>query len=314
MTLDMFLWTEKYRPHTIIDTILPTDLRATFQSFVDSGQIPNLLLCGPPGVGKTTIAKAMVDELQSEFHVINGSLNGNIDTLRNEISQFASAVSLNGKRKYVILDEADYLNPNSFQPALRNFMEEFAANTGFILTCNYKSRIIDPLHSRCTIIDFRITKDHIKDVGNQIYARITSILKTENIAYDKAALIEVIKRFFPDMRRMLNQLQGYAGASGKIDVGILSQFTESRLGKLLEAMKAKKFSDVRTWITDNNDLEDTEIYRKFYDVAYEHFTPESVPVLVWLLGDYQYKAAFAADRDINTAACMALIMKECTFK
>jgi len=310
---DDFLFTEKYRPKSVKDTILPTDLKKTFQQFVDQQNIPNLLLTGSSGVGKTTIARAMLEELGCDYLVINSSMNGNIDTLRYEIMQFASSVSLTGGRKYVILDEADYLNPNSTQPALRNFMEEFSRNCGFILTCNYKNRIIKELHSRCSVIDFTVSKKDSTDLANQFYKRVKTILKTENIEFEGAAVAEVIKKYYPDWRRVLNELQRYS-AIGKIDVGILANIQETSLSELLKEMKAKNFTAVRKWVGENLDSNADAIFRKLYDTASELMQPGSIPALVVILGKYQYQAAFSVDQEINLSACLAEIMGECVFK
>lgn len=311
--MDNFLFVEKYRPKTVSETILPDNLKATFQQFVDQKNIPNLLLSGGPGVGKTTIARAMLEELECDYMIINGSLNGNIDTLRTTILNFASSVSLAGGRKYIILDEADYLNPNSTQPALRNFMEEFSVNCGFILTCNFKNKIIDPLQSRCSVVDFKISKDDKAKLALQFLKRTLEILKIENIEADKNVVAEVVKKYFPDWRRCLNELQRYS-ATGKIDTGILSDFQEITLKALLEAMKAKDFTSVRKWVAENSDMDSSTFYRKLYDTAASHFTPVGVAQLVLILGKYQYQEAFVADREINTAAMCVEIMLQADFK
>jgi DNA polymerase III delta prime subunit len=307
-----FLWVEKYRPKTIEDTILPASLKATFQQFVDKQNIPNLILSGSAGVGKTTVARAMLEQLECDYIVINGSMNGNIDTLRNEILNFASTVSLSGGRKYVILDEADYLNANSTQPALRNFMEEFSKNCGFILTCNFKNRIIEPLHSRCSVIDFKISKSDMAKLAGQFFKRVVRILDDESIGYEQAVVAEVIKKHFPDWRRVLNELQRYS-ATGKIDSGVLSNFQNVSLNELIKLIKSKNFTEVRKWVAETSDSS-TEIFRKLYDISAEHFTSGYVPALVLTLAKYQYQAAFAADQEVNLAACLAEIMVECEFK
>jgi DNA polymerase III delta prime subunit len=308
-----FLWVEKYRPKTIADTILPPSLKQTFQQFVTQGNIPNLLLTGRAGVGKTTVARAMLEEVGSDYLIINGSMNGNIDTLRNDIRQFASSISFTGGRKYVILDEADYLNPNSTQPALRNFMEEFSKNCGFILTCNYKNRIIEPLHSRCSVVEFKIESEDKPKIASQFIKRVSTILETEGIEYDKAAVIEVIKKFFPDWRRVLNELQRYS-ATGRIDTGILVNFTDEKLKKLIELIKQKNFTEIRKWVGENTDLDTTTFFRKIYDTASEFLKPSSIPQLVLILANYQYKSAFVADQEINILACLTEIMVEGEFK
>lgn len=311
--LKEFLWTEIYRPKTVSDTILPVSLKSTFQQFVDQKNIPNLLLSGPPGVGKTTIARAMLEELGCDYIIINGSLNGNIDTLRNDIQNFASSVSLTGGRKYVILDEADYLNPNSTQPALRNFMEEFSKNCGFILTCNFKNKIIEPLHSRCSVIDFRIQKKEMEKLAAQFFKRTLNILTQEKIKFDNKVVAEVVKKYFPDWRRVLNELQRYS-ATGAIDGGILSDLQDVSIRQLIDFMKSKSYSQVRKWVSENLDADQIGLFRKFYDTATEYFDTKSIPVLVILLGKYQYQAAFSADMEINTMAFLTECMVELEFK
>ena len=256
-----FLWVEKYRPKTIEETILPIELKAVFQQFVDQQNIPNLILSGSAGVGKTTVARAMLEQLGCDYIVINGSMNGNIDTLRNEILNFASSVSLSGGRKYVILDEADYLNANSTQPALRNFMEEFSRNCGFILTCNFKNRIIEPLHSRCSVIDFKIGKKEMAKLAMQFMKRVSNILNSENIEFDKAVVAEVIQKHFPDWRRVLNELQRYS-ATGKIDSGILANLQQVSIKELVSMLKEKNFSGLRKWVGENLDNDQNSIFRQ----------------------------------------------------
>src|SRR6056300_949797 len=309
---DDFLWVEKYRPKTVSDTILPVDLKKTFQQFVDNKNVPNLLLTGGPGVGKTTIAKAMLEELDCDYIVINGSMNGNIDTLRHDIMSFASSVSLQGGRKYVILDEADYLNPNSTQPALRNFMEEYSKNCGFILTCNFKNRIIDPLHSRCSVIDFKIANEDKPYMAAHMFKRTCDILKNENIEYDKKVVAEVINKHFPDNRRILNELQRYS-ISGKIDVGILSNIQETNIKNLVEYLKNKDFTNVRKWVGENSDTETNILFRQLYDQSASYMKKNSIPHLVMILADYQNRAAFVADHEINITACLIEIMSNCEF-
>lgn len=308
-----FIWTEKYRPKKIADTILPAALKDTFQKFVDQDNVPNLILNGGPGVGKTTVARSMLEELECDYIVINGSMNGNIDTLRNDILNFASSVSFTGKRKYVILDEADYLNPNSTQPALRNFMEEFSKNCGFIMTCNYKNKIIDPLHSRCSVIDFVIAGSDKMKLASQFMKRACMILDTEAVKYEKPVLVEVIQKHFPDWRRVLNELQRYS-VTGKIDSGILTDFREVTISKLVEHMKARNYTGVRTWVAENVSAEQNGIFRRFYDLASELFEPKSIPQLVLIISKYQYQAAFSVDPEINLSACFAEIMIDTEFK
>ena len=311
--LEQFLWVEKYRPKTIDETILPPDLKATFQQFVDQQNIPNLILAGSAGVGKTTVARAMLEQLGCDYIVINGSMNGNIDTLRNEILNFASSVSLAGGRKYVILDEADYLNPNSTQPALRNFMEEFSRNCGFILTCNFKNRIIEPLHSRCSVIDFKISKGASAKLAGQFFKRVQTILKAENIEYDQAVVAEVINKHFPDWRRVLNELQRYS-ATGSIDAGILANMQEASIKELIDLMREKNYTAMRKWVNANLDTDVNYLYRQFYDSAYDYFMKPSIPQLVLLIAKYQYQNAFSADPEINLMAFLAEVMIECEFQ
>ncbi len=310
---DDFLWVERFRPKSVSETVLPASLKQTFQQFVDQKNIPNLLLSGRAGVGKTTIARAMLEELGNDYLVINGSMNGNIDTLRNDIRQFASSVSFYGGRKYVILDEADYLNPNSTQPALRNFMEEFSKNCGFILTCNYVNRIIEPLHSRCSVVEFKIDKEEKPKMAGAFFKRVCHILEQEGVEYDQKAVIEVIKKFFPDWRRVLNELQRYS-ATGKIDSGILVNFSDDNLKHIVELIKQKNFTEIRKWVGENSDIDTTTFFRKLYDTASEYLKPSSIPQLVLILAQYQYKAAFVADHEINILACLTEIMVEGEFK
>lgn len=305
--LEEFLWVEKYRPVTIQDTILPDNLKQTFQEFVNQGNIPNLLLSGSAGCGKTTVARAMLEELGCDYIVINGSLNGNIDMLRNEIMQFASSVSLMGGRKYVILDEADYLNPNSTQPALRNFMEEFSRNCGFILTCNFKNRIIEPLQSRCSVVEFKIKKTDLPALATQMMKRLSFILDTESVVYDKAVLAELIKKHYPDWRRVINELQRYS-ATGKIDSGLLANITESSYKDLIRFLKEKDFTNTRKWVAENIDTDATAIFRTLYDTASQYVSKNSVPNLVLILAKYQYQAAFVSDHEINLTACLTEMM------
>jgi len=299
--IEEFLWVEKYRPKTIEDTILPVELKSTFQQFVDQKNIPNLILSGTAGVGKTTVARAMLEQLECDYIVINGSMNGNIDTLRNEILNFASSVSFTGGRKYVILDEADYLNANSTQPALRNFMEEFSGNCGFILTCNFKNRIIEPLHSRCSVIEFKISKKDMARLAGQFFKRTQGILEAENVKYDKAVVAEVIQKHFPDWRRVLNELQRYS-ATGAIDTGILANMQETSIKELLSLMKDKNFTEVRKWVKNNIDTDVNVLYNQFYETMSEFCSKESVPQLVLLIARYQYQNAFSANPEINFAA------------
>jgi DNA polymerase III delta prime subunit len=311
--LQDFLWVEKYRPKTVEDTILPADLKATFQEFVNNKNVPNLILSGGPGVGKTTIAKAMLDELGCSYIVINGSMNGNIDTLRNEIKNFASTVSFSGGRKYVILDEADYLNPQSTQPALRNFMEEFSANCGFILTCNFINRIIAPLHSRCSVVQFKINNKDKPKLASQFMKRVTGILQTEGVQFEDKAVAGLIMKFFPDWRRVLNELQRYS-ATGNIDTGILTNIGDDNIKSLVNMLKEKDFTSMRKWVAENLDNEPTVLFRRIFDGCAEYLEANSIPQMVLFLGDYQYKSAFVADQEINFVAFLTEVMASCEFK
>jgi DNA polymerase III delta prime subunit len=313
MMREEFLWVEKYRPHKIADCVLPDNLKTTFQQFVDDGNIPNLLLSGTAGVGKTTVARAMLDEIDADYIIINGSMNGNIDTLRNDIRNFAATVSFGGGRKYVILDESDYLNANSTQPALRNFMEEFSSNCGFILTCNFVNRIIDPLHSRCSVIEFKIGAKEKATLAKEFLSRACGILDQENVTYDKKVLAEVIMKHFPDWRRVLNELQRY-GVSGNIDSGILASVDNVEIKELVKYLKAREFENMRKWVGLNASMDVNVLFRRLYDAASTILKPESIPALVLALADYQYKAAFVVDQEINMSACMTQIMMDCEFK
>lgn len=308
--MEEFLWVQKYRPHTVADTILPKDLKDTFQQFVDDKNVPNLLLSGRAGVGKTTIAKAMLDELGADYLTINGSMNGNIDTLRVDISNFASTVSFAGGRKYVILDEADYLNPNSTQPALRNFMEEFSKNCGFILTCNFANRIIEPLHSRCSVVNFTINSTDRPKLASQFFKRICGILEAERVTYEQKAVAELINVHFPDWRRVLNELQRYA-ATGRIDSGILRNKSTETMEELLEMIKLKRFNDVRKWVGENSDIDSATLYRSLYDMLPMKLrSPSSVADAIIVLAEYEYKEAFVANPEINRMAALVTLMAE----
>jgi DNA polymerase III delta prime subunit len=310
---DEFLFVEKYRPRKIDDTVLPYELKTVFKEFIANSNIPNLILSGGPGVGKTTVARAMLEEISADYIIINGSLSGNIDTLRNEIMQFASSVSFQGGRKYVILDEADYLNANSTQPALRNFMEEYSKNCGFILTCNFKNRIIAPLHSRCSVIDFDIKNAEKPKLASEFFERLKKILEMEGITYEDKVVAAFIQKHFPDWRRILNEIQRYS-AVGKIDTGILSNLQEVSIKDLMNNMKAKNYTAVRKWVAENINNDTNTIFRKLYDKAGDLFKAQSIPQLCLILADYQYKAAFVADHEVNLAACLAEIMVNCEFK
>ena len=308
-----FLWVEKYRPSRLTDCILPEELKNTFQQFINQKNIPNLLLSGSAGVGKTTVAKAMLEELGADYIVVNGSLHGNIDTLRTEIMNFATTVSFSEGRKYVILDEADYLNPQSTQPALRNFMEEYSKNCGFILTCNFKNRIIEPLQSRCSVIDFLFPKKLAPSLAGSFFTRVKTILDDEQVKYDEKVLAEIIQRHFPDWRRVLNELQRYS-VSGIIDIGILSNSSQNAFKSLTALLKGKQFGDMRKWVGQNIDSDPTSIMRMLYDNASDHVKPSSIPQLVLLIGEYQYKSAFVADQEVNLVAFLTQVMAEVEFK
>lgn len=308
-----FLWVEKYRPRNISNCVLPTETKKIFIDFVNNNEIPNLLLCGTSGVGKTTVARALCNELGADFVLINGSEERNIDTLRVKIKQFASTVSLQGGPKIVILDEADYLNPQSTQPALRGFIEEFSKNCRFIFTCNYKNRIIQPLHSRCSVIDFTIEAIQKPQIANQIFQRILQILTDENIDYNEKVVVEVINKFFPDFRRMLNEIQKYS-ASGKIDSGILANLDDESLNELLGYIKGKEFSNMRKWVGLNIHNDPQSIYRKIYDNLFTKMENSSVPQAIIILSDYTYKSAFVADQEVNMVACLTELMMECKIK
>lgn len=313
MVRDEFLWVEKYRPKTIEECVLPEDLKSTFRKFVENKEIPNLLLTGGPGVGKTTVARAMLEQIGADYIVINGSMNGNIDTLRNDIAQFASTVSLSGGRKYVILDEADYLNANSTQPALRNFMEEFSRNCGFILTCNFRNRIIEPLHSRCSVVEFKITKADLPKLAGQFFKRVLGILDGNGVGYDKAVVAELVQRHVPDWRRVLNELQRYS-VNGKIDTGIFVNLGEDNFKMLIGLLKEKKFTEMRKWVGENSDMDSAVMFRKFYDTAHEYMATGSIADLVLLIARYQYQAAFVADQEVNLAAFLTEVMMSVSFK
>ena len=311
--METFLWVEKYRPTTVDDCILPSELKTTFSEFVKDKHIPNLILSGGPGIGKTTIAKAMLDEIGSTSMMINGSEESGIDVLRTKIKNFASTVSLEGGRKYIILDEADYLNPQSTQPALRGFMEEFHKNCGFILTCNYKNRLIEPLHSRCSVIDFVIPKAQKPDLARTFFDRIKKILQKENIKYDTKVVAELLNKYFPDWRRVLNELQRYS-ISGQIDSGILVNLSEVSINELMQALKNKEFTTVRKWIVHNLDNDPIRIYRLIYDSLYDCLDHSTIPHAVLVLAEYSYKSAFVADQEINMLACMTELMGQVKFK
>ena len=311
--IDHGLFVEKYRPKTIEDCILPQTLKDTLTGIIKSGESQNLLLHGGAGVGKTTVARAICNELNADYILINCSEEGNIDTLRTKIRQFASTVSLGGGSKIVILDEFDYSNAQSIQPALRGAIEEFSKNCRFIITCNYKNRIISPIHSRCTNIEFKIPSKEKPGIAIQILSRLEEILNTENIQYEKPVLVSLITKYFPDIRRILNELQRYS-VSGLIDVGILSQIGELQVKDLVSAMKNRDFASCRKWVVDNIDNSQTELFRKIYDGLNEHMKSSSIPQAILIIAEYQYKSAFVADQEINLTACIVELMMECEFK
>jgi len=306
------LWVEEYRPRTIEDCILSDNIKKSFREFVENNELPNLILSGGSGVGKTTVARALCEELNRDYMIINGSEESGIDILRTKIKNFASTVSLQGGQKVIILDEADYLNPQSTQPALRGFIEEFHRNCRFIFTCNYKNRIIAPLHSRCSVIEFKVNGGK-QQLATELLERCCNILKEQNIEYEKKVVAELIMKHFPDNRRVLNELQRY-GASGQIDSGILVNLSEVNMKDLTLHLKAKEFSEVRKWVVDNIDNDPTKIFRKIYDTLYTYLEPSTIPAAVIILGEYQYKAAFVADQEINLLACLTEVMSQCRFK
>jgi DNA polymerase III delta prime subunit len=308
-----FLWVERYRPQKVADTILPSALKQTFQNIVNTGDIPNMLLTGTAGLGKTTVAKAMCNELGLDYILINGSEEGNIDTLRGKIKQFASSVSLQGGYKVVILDEADYLNPQSTQPALRGFMEEFANNCRFILTCNFKNRIIEPLHSRCGVYEFNTSKKDLVPLAEQMLDRLKFILRSENVEFNSKVLIELILRFAPDWRRVINECQRHS-ISGVLNNDVLLGSSNANVKELTSFLKSKDFKKMRAWVVNNMDQDTVSIFRGLYDNMNEYVEPHSIPQLVLILADYQYKAAFVADHELNVVACMTEIMANVSFK
>ena len=304
-----FLWVEKYRPKNISDIILPDNLKETFTKIVQSGEMPNMLFTGTAGLGKTTVAKALCNQMGLDWILINGSEEGNIDTLRGKIKQFASSVSLQGGYKVVILDEADYLNPQSTQPALRGFIEEFANNCRFVLTCNFKNRIIEPLHSRCGVYEFNTTKKGMVNLCMNFMDRAKPILTDEGVDFDEKVLAELIMKFAPDWRRVLNELQRQA-FNGKI-TGVNNDV--NNFNELFDHLKSKDFKKMRKWVTDNMDIEAAAIFRGIYDQMYDFLKPQSIPQLVLILADYQYKQAFVADHELNVVACMTEIMANVEF-
>ena len=311
-----YLWVEKYRPRKIEDCILSQDIKETFSQFLKQKEIPNLLLSGTAGTGKTTVARALCEELGADYIIINGSDEGRqIDTLRNKIKNFASTVSLTetSNHKVVIIDEADYMNADSVQPALRNFIETFYNNCRFIFTCNYRNKIIPALHSRCTVIDFTIKNGQKVKTAKLFMERMFLLLKSEHIEFDKKVLAELIQKYYPDFRRTINELQRYS-VRGKIDSGILFSLSEANNKELVKTLKAKKFNDMRKWVVNNIDKEPASLFRGIYDILYEALDSKSVPQAILIIAGYQYKAAFVADQEINMVACLTEIMASCKFK
>jgi len=308
-----FLWVEEYRPKTIDDCILPQSLKTLFTSFIEKGELSNLLFSGTAGIGKTTVAKALCQQLNCDWIMINGSEEGGIDVLRNKIKNFASTVSLSGGKKVVILDEADYLNPQSTQPALRGFIEEFHKNCRFILTCNFKNRIIEPLHSRFSNIEFRIANKDKPKLASKLFERATYILKEQNVDFEEKVLAELIKKHFPDFRKLINELQRYSVA-GTIDAGILVNVSDENLKTLVSHLKGKEFGDMRKWVVNNIDNDPVKVFRKIYDSMYENLQKETIPHAVLIIADYQYKSAFVADQEINLVACLTELMSQVKFK
>lgn len=309
--MEHLLWTEKYRPKKIEDCILPERLKKPFQEYVNQSNIPNLLLSGGAGVGKTTVAKAMCEEIGCDYMVINGSDESGIDTFRTKIKNYASSMSLSGGRKVIIIDEADYLNPNSTQPALRNAIEEFAINCSFIFTCNYKTRIIEPLHSRCAVVDFGLKNNEKATMASQFFKRLQGVLHAEKIEYDDKVIAELVKKHFPDFRRVLNELQRYS-QFGKIDTGILAQIGNVQLNEIVKHIKAKDFGAIRKWVA-TSDLDANTMFRQIYDSLYDFMKPHSIPQAVLIIADYQYKNAFVADTEINLVACLTELMANCEY-
>jgi len=309
-----FLWVEKYRPRKIADTILSQSLKDTFQAIVTSGQMQNMLFTGTAGSGKTTVAKALCNELGLDYIIVNGSEEGNIDTLRGKIKQFASSISLSGGYKVVILDEADYLNPQSTQPALRGFIEEFSNNCRFILTCNFKNRIIEPLHSRCAVYEFNTTKKEKAELAGQFMKRLKLILDQEKVTYNNLALADVISKHAPDWRRIINECQKNSVATGSILASVSSGSDSDVFANLIAALKGKDFKKMRSWVVNNQDIDTSAIIRGLYDRMNDTVQPQSIPQLVLILADYQYKDAFVADHELNMVACMTEIMAGVSFQ
>jgi len=310
--VENFLWVEEYRPRTIDECILPQHLKDTFKQYIEQGQLPNFLFHGSAGVGKTTVAKALCNEIGADYIFINGSDESGIDVLRTKIKGFASSISLTDAKKVVILDEADYMNQNSLQPALRSFIEEFSNNCRFIFTCNFKNRIIEPLQSRCAVIDFKITGKEKAEIAGQFFKRAIHILKTENIDYEQKVVAELVQKHFPDYRRIINEMQRYS-VSGRIDSGILVNVGAESYKQLFALLKEKNFTEARKWVAVNSDGDSIRIFRELYDHSATFLETGSIPQLVLILADYQYKAAFVADHEVNLMAALTEIMSDCRF-
>ena len=309
MEKEHLLWVEKYRPHKIADCILPDDAKNTFQKFVDDKDVPNLILSGTPGIGKTTVARALCDEIGLDYILINGSKERGIDTLRVKIVGYAGSVSLVGGRKVIIIDEADYLTGDA-QAAFRGVIEEFALNCSFIFTCNHKNKLIPALHSRCSVFDFRIPKETAPKIAMTLCKRVEKILEIEKVDFDQKAVVELVKKFFPDFRRVLNELQRYS-ATGKIDIGIFASLGEARVGEVISYLREKDFRSLRKWVGVNSDQDASKIFRELYDRLSDVVTPQFVPVAIIILGKWMYQDAFVADHEISLAACLTEIMLEC---
>ena len=311
---DQYLWVEKYRPQKIDDCILPESMKNNFKQYLEQGELPTFLFSGTAGVGKTTVAKALCEEVGADWILINGSDEGRqIDVLRNKIKNFASTVSLTDAKKVVIIDEADYMNADSVQPALRSFIEEFSNNCRFIFTCNFKHRIIEPLRSRCANIEFKVDNKEKQAIAAQFFKRVSQILKNENVEYDPKVVAELITQHFPDYRRILNELQRYS-VSGKIDSGMLVNLTAESYKDLVKVLKERNFTEVRKWVAKNSDADTPVLFRELYDNASEYMEASTIPNLILVLADYQYKAAFVADQELNIMAAMTEIMVQCKFK
>ena len=310
---ESLLWVEKYRPKTIEDCILPESIKKTLRDVVSQNKIPNMMFTGTSGIGKTTAARAICNETQADYLIINGSDEGRmIDTLRTKLTQFCSTISLSGSRKVVIIDEADYMNADSVQPAMRNFTERFADNCSFIFTCNYKNRIIEPIHSRCAVIDFSLKNGEKQIIAARFMKRVESILAAESIDYDKEVIAKLVLKHFPDFRRVLNELQRYS-TSGEINSGVLANIKEMNLKELIDSLREKNFSKMRQWVVANVDNDPATVYRKIYDELYNVVDKGSIPQAVLTIAEYQYKSAFVADQEINLVACLVELMAECEF-